>query len=53
MEDMLRTFNMGIGYVLIVAEKDLRAVTAALVEMKEKYWMLGRVVRGRPSVRYL
>lgn len=53
LEDMLRTFNMGIGYVLVVSEEDLRAVTAALVGLREKFWMLGRIVRGRPGVRYL
>lgn len=53
LDDMLRTFNMGIGYVLVVSENDLRTVAAALAEMKEKFWMLGRVVRGRPGVRYI
>ncbi len=53
LDDMLRTFNMGIGYVLVVSENDLRTVAAALVAMKEKFWMLGRVVRGRPGVRYI
>jgi phosphoribosylformylglycinamidine cyclo-ligase len=53
LDDMLRTFNMGIGYVLVIAEKDLRVVTDTLIEMTEKYWVLGRIVRGKPSVRYV
>lgn len=52
-EDMLRTFNMGIGYVLVVAEENLRGVIAALEKKKEKYWPLGRIVRGRAGVKYL
>jgi phosphoribosylformylglycinamidine cyclo-ligase len=52
-EDMLRTFNMGIGFVLVVAQENLRRVTAALGEMREKFWMLGKIVKGRPSVKYV
>ncbi len=51
-DDMLRTFNMGIGFVLVVGQENLRHVTASLVEEREKYWMLGRIVKGRPSVKY-
>jgi phosphoribosylformylglycinamidine cyclo-ligase len=52
-EDMLRTFNMGIGFVLVVAQEDLRAVTAALVDRREKFWMLGKIVKGKASVKYV
>jgi phosphoribosylformylglycinamidine cyclo-ligase len=52
-EDMLRTFNLGIGFVLVVAQEHLRRVTAALVEKREKFWMLGRIVKGRPGVKYV
>ncbi len=52
-DDMLRTFNMGIGMALIVAERDLQRVAAALKKKREKFWMIGRIVRGRPSVKYV
>jgi phosphoribosylformylglycinamidine cyclo-ligase len=52
-DDMLRTFNMGIGLALIVAERDVPRVTAALEKRREKFWMIGRIVRGRPSVKYV
>jgi phosphoribosylformylglycinamidine cyclo-ligase len=52
-EDMLRTFNMGIGYVLVVALKDLRALTTALSKEDEKFWILGKIVKGQSRVRYL
>jgi len=52
-DDMLRTFNMGIGLALVVAERDLPRVTQALRKKREKSWIIGRIVRGRPSVKYV
>jgi phosphoribosylformylglycinamidine cyclo-ligase len=52
-DDMLRTFNMGIGMALVVAEPDLPRVAAALKKKREKFWMIGRIVRGRPCVKYV
>lgn len=52
-DDMLRTFNMGIGLALVVAERDLPRVTQALRKKREKFWIIGRIVRGRPSVKYI
>ena len=51
--DMLRTFNMGIGMALIVAKRNLQRVTAALEKKREVFWNIGRIVRGRASVRYV
>jgi len=52
-DDMLRTFNMGLGLLLIVAERDLAGVTASLKQRREKFWKVGRIVRGRPGVTYV
>lgn len=52
-QDMLRTFNMGIGFVLVVALENLRRVTAALSKQREKFWMLGKIVKGPRAVKYL
>lgn len=52
-DDMLRTFNMGIGLALVVAERDLPRVTQALRKKREKFWIIGRIIRGRPSVKYI
>lgn len=52
-QDLLRTFNMGIGLALVVAERDLLPVTVALEKKREKFWTIGRIVRGRPSVKYV
>ncbi len=51
-DDMLRTFNMGIGLALIVAERDLTRVQAALKKNRERFWIIGRIIRGRPAVKY-
>ncbi len=52
-EEMLRTFNMGTGLLLVVAERDLARLTTELRRHREKFWIVGRVVRGRPSVEYV
>jgi len=52
-EDMLRTFNMGLGMLLIVSQRDLARVSGALKKKREKFWVVGRILRGRPSVKYL
>ncbi len=52
-DDMLRTFNMGVGLALVVTERDLARVTAALKKKLEKFWTIGRIIRGRPGVRYV
>lgn len=51
--DMLRTFNMGIGFVLVVSVENLRHVTRELSKQREKFWMLGKIVKGRTGVKYL
>ena len=53
LDDMLRTFNMGVGMALVVAERDLPRVAAALKKKREKFWMIGRIARGLPSVKYV
>ncbi len=52
-DEMLRTFNMGIGLLLVVAESDVGRVTGELRRKREKFWVVGRIARGRPGVRYI
>jgi len=52
-DDMLRTFNMGVGLVLVVTPRHLAAVAATLKQKREKFWIIGRIVRGRPGVKYM
>ena len=50
--EMLRTFNMGVGMVLIVPRRRVARVQKFLKRRREKSFVIGEVVRGRPSVRY-
>jgi len=52
-DDMLRTFNMGLGMLLIVSPRDLPKVTSNLKKRREKFYNIGRIIRGRPGVKYL
>ncbi len=51
--EMLRTFNMGIGLVVVVSENEAGAVMACLSEMGEKSYLIGEVVEGEGKVNYL
>jgi phosphoribosylformylglycinamidine cyclo-ligase len=52
-EEMRRTFNMGIGMVVIVAAEDADNVLADLAQQGEKAYIIGQVVDGEPSVEYI
>lgn len=52
-DEMLRTFNCGLGMLLVVPQRKLGAVKASLSRRKEQYWCIGRVVDGKRGVKYL
>ncbi len=49
-DEMFRTFNMGVGMVLIVAANDVETVVRAVQSEGVRAWRLGRVVRGTGRV---
>jgi phosphoribosylformylglycinamidine cyclo-ligase len=49
--EMYRTFNMGVGMVVITDEAGAEAVEAAAASAHLGSWRLGRVVRGAGQVR--
>ena len=49
-EEMYRVFNMGIGYVLVVAPDFADSVTAKLTKYGEKVYRIGRVTAGTGKV---
>ena len=51
--DMLRTFNLGIGMLLIVARRKLARVTTLLSKAREKFWIIGDIQQGKPGVKYI
>ncbi len=52
-DDMFRTFNMGLGLLLVVAEQHVPQAIAMLKKRHEKVWRVGRIGAGRAGVRYV
>lgn len=48
--EMHRTFNMGIGYVIIAAEKDANDILEVIKQQGEKGWIIGQVSNGSGGV---
>jgi phosphoribosylformylglycinamidine cyclo-ligase len=51
-EEMLRTFNMGIGMILIVPPKKFKKVQGIVERCGEKMYTIGRVTKGDRKVTY-
>jgi phosphoribosylformylglycinamidine cyclo-ligase len=51
-EEMLTTFNLGIGMVLIVPPRHLAGVVRRLRRSRTRFFPIGEVVPGRPRVIY-
>ncbi|MBL0389238.1 phosphoribosylformylglycinamidine cyclo-ligase [Tumebacillus sp. ITR2] len=49
--DLYRTFNMGIGMVLVVPAEQANEVLAAAVELGESAYLIGSIVEGAQDVR--
>ncbi len=50
--EMFRTFNMGIGLVLVVAREQCDHVTGLLASLGETAWIVGEVQAGSRGVEY-
>ena len=48
--EMYGTFNMGIGMVMVVDEKELAKITNYLVEIGEEFTILGEIKKGNEGV---
>jgi phosphoribosylformylglycinamidine cyclo-ligase len=51
-DDMMRTFNMGIGMVLVVPAKKFKRAHTILERVGEKGYTIGRIVKGDRKVTY-
>jgi phosphoribosylformylglycinamidine cyclo-ligase len=51
--EMFRVFNMGIGYVLIVARERAQDVLTSLQISGEQAWLIGEVQRGSREVQVI
>ncbi|MEO8096783.1 MAG: phosphoribosylformylglycinamidine cyclo-ligase [Acidobacteriota bacterium] len=45
--DWRRTFNLGIGMIFVVAERDLPAAAKTLKRLKEPWYRIGKIAKGR------
>ena len=51
-DDMLRTFNLGIGMVVIVAKENMEMVSHDFINAEEQYYVIGEVQEGSRKVRF-
>jgi phosphoribosylformylglycinamidine cyclo-ligase len=51
-EEMMRTFNMGIGMLAVVPAKKFKKAQTVLDRAGEKYYAVGRIVKGERKVSY-
>jgi phosphoribosylaminoimidazole (AIR) synthetase len=50
-DEMFRTFNMGIGFILLVGKRDADAVLASLERQHERAYLIGEITRAQRGVR--
>lgn len=51
-DEMLRTFNMGIGLICVVPAEKVKKAKAVLNRANERHCLMGRIVRGERKVSY-
>ena len=51
-DEMRRTFNCGVGMVVVVDQRDVETTLNSLAECGETAWRLGTVGTGSSGVRY-
>ena len=51
-EEMLRTFNMGLGMLLVIPSDKFKKVQTVLERAGEKSFTVGRIVKGDRKVLY-
>ena len=54
-DELLKTFNLGVGMILMVPAKHVSRVESELKRRREKFFLIGRIergARGKPRVAY-
>ena len=51
-DEMLRTFNMGIGLIVVIPAEQVKKAKAVLNRANERHCIIGRIVRGDRRVTY-
>ncbi len=52
-DEMRRTFNCGVGMVIVVSDADADQAIRVLVDQGEAAWRIGRIVPGSRDTRYI
>jgi len=55
-DELLRTFNLGVGMILVVSSKNLRKVEAELKRRREKFYRIGHIAKmdpGKPRIVFI
>jgi len=50
--EMMRVFNMGVGFVMIVAPHFAHSIMTTLTKAGERCWVLGKVKKGGPALQW-
>jgi phosphoribosylformylglycinamidine cyclo-ligase len=51
-DEMMRTFNMGIGLIAVIPAAKFTRAKTLLDRAEEKFYIIGRVVKGDHRVQY-
>ena len=51
-EEMFRTFNMGIGLIVVITAEGMKKAKAILNRANERHMLIGRITRGERKVIY-
>jgi phosphoribosylformylglycinamidine cyclo-ligase len=51
-DEMDRTFNNGLGMILVVGKQQVNGVTSMLKKMRERHFMIGEIKKGRRGVTF-
>ena len=51
-DEMLRTFNMGIGLIVVIPAEEVKRAKTILNRANERHYLIGRIVRGERKVAY-
>jgi phosphoribosylaminoimidazole (AIR) synthetase len=52
-DEMDRAFNNGLGMILVVGKRDASGVRSMLEKMRERYFMIGEVKKGKRGVSWV
>jgi len=50
--EMMRVFNMGVGFAMLVAPYYARSILAVLTRARQRCWVLGKVRTGGPELQW-